>query len=52
MNNSGMCLLFILVMVGALEMFNICGADPTDGFTLVPLTESNFELQKPYMTYP
>ncbi|KAI4348091.1 hypothetical protein L6164_008853 [Bauhinia variegata] len=24
------------------------GADPTDGFTLVPLTDANIELQKPY----
>ena len=48
MNNSGRCLLVILVMVGTLEMFNFCGADLTDDFTLVPLTESNFELQKPY----
>ncbi|KAK9988815.1 hypothetical protein SO802_029054 [Lithocarpus litseifolius] len=48
MNNSCRSLLVILVMVGALEMLNFCGADPIDGFTLVPLTESNFELQKPY----
>ena len=48
MNNSGRCLLVILVMIGALKMFNFCGADLTDGFTIVPLTESNFELQKPY----
>lgn len=26
----------------------LCGADPLDGFTNVPLTEANFELQKPY----
>ncbi|RWR97893.1 citrate-binding-like protein [Cinnamomum micranthum f. kanehirae] len=26
----------------------LCGADPTDGFVQVPLTEWNFELQKPY----
>ncbi|KAK2979610.1 hypothetical protein RJ640_020102 [Escallonia rubra] len=25
-----------------------CSADPTDGFINVPLTEENFELQKPY----
>ncbi|THG10142.1 hypothetical protein TEA_007870 [Camellia sinensis var. sinensis] len=25
-----------------------CSADPTDGFTLVPLTKKNFGLQKPY----
>ncbi|KAK8949464.1 Citrate-binding protein [Platanthera zijinensis] len=26
----------------------LCSADPTDGFRLIPLTESNFLLQKPY----
>ncbi|KAK8966226.1 Citrate-binding protein [Platanthera guangdongensis] len=26
----------------------LCSADPTDGFRHVPLTESNFLLQKPY----
>ena len=48
MNDSRMYLLVLLVLVGSLEMFNFCGADPTEGFTLVPLTESNFEIQKPY----
>ena len=48
MNNSCTFLLVILVLVGSLEMFNFCGANPTNGFTLVPLTKSNFELQKPY----
>lgn len=26
----------------------VSGEDATEGFTLVPLTEANFELQKPY----
>ncbi|XP_044511539.1 citrate-binding protein-like [Mangifera indica] len=42
-------MLFFLA-IGALMSFNRCHADPTDGFCLVPLTESNFELQKPYDT--
>ncbi|XP_031286074.1 citrate-binding protein-like [Pistacia vera] len=33
-----------------LNSFNQCHADPTDGFCLVPLTQSNFKLQKPYDT--
>ncbi|GMY36973.1 citrate-binding protein-like [Fagus crenata] len=43
-------LLVVLVVVGSLEKFSLCGAqlDPTEGFSLVPLTDSNFELQKPY----
>ncbi|CAK9176336.1 unnamed protein product [Ilex paraguariensis] len=39
--------LFLTVLV----VFNIsllCGADPTDGFTEVPLTAANFEIQRPY----
>ncbi|KAG6784032.1 hypothetical protein POTOM_009715 [Populus tomentosa] len=44
------CLLLILALVGSLENLNlVCSAaDPTDGFTPAPLTEANFELQKPY----
>ena len=41
-------LLVLLVLVGSLEMFNLCGADPTEGFTLVTLAESNFGQQKLY----
>nr|TKS18717.1 hypothetical protein D5086_0000003860 [Populus alba] len=43
------CLLPILALVGSLENLNlVCSAaDPTDGFTPVPLTEANFELLKP-----
>ncbi|KAK9270056.1 hypothetical protein L1049_025629 [Liquidambar formosana] len=43
---------YILLFVVLMSFFNdlrmLCGADPTDGFTPVPLTNSNFELQKPY----
>ncbi|KAF5942483.1 hypothetical protein HYC85_020125, partial [Camellia sinensis] len=40
----------IVVPVGLLTNFYrlLCDADPTDGFTNIPLTESNFKLQKPY----
>ncbi|KAF2297533.1 hypothetical protein GH714_025218 [Hevea brasiliensis] len=31
-----------------LEGQTFCSADPTDGFTEVPLTEDNFVIQKPY----
>ncbi|KAK9270019.1 hypothetical protein L1049_025592 [Liquidambar formosana] len=42
-------LLLILVLVGLQTNSNFfCGADPIDGFTPVPLTEWNFESQKPY----
>ena len=36
--------------MGSLEnLILVCSAaDPTDGFTPVPLTEADFELQKPY----
>ncbi|KAL6213929.1 hypothetical protein ACLB2K_013368 [Fragaria x ananassa] len=30
------------------ESHHLCSADPTDGVTLVPLTDENFDLQKPY----
>ncbi|KAJ6802195.1 citrate-binding protein-like [Iris pallida] len=36
----------LIIMNGAQIFF--CGADPTDGFTAVPLTDSNFEIQWPY----
>ncbi|CAL5348593.1 unnamed protein product [Camellia sinensis] len=42
--------IFVLAMLervcGALMIE--CQLDPTDGFTNIPLTESNFKLQKPY----
>ncbi|KAL0908320.1 hypothetical protein M5K25_022810 [Dendrobium thyrsiflorum] len=43
---------FVLTFLISLSLFNesllFCNADPTDGFTLLPLTDANFELQKPY----
>lgn len=42
-------MLLSLVFLGSLkDIIQLCGADPTDGFIDVPLTEYNFELQKPY----
>ncbi|KAL5704855.1 hypothetical protein ACHQM5_023225 [Ranunculus cassubicifolius] len=44
-----MGLLLLIALVAFLhkgELF--CRADPTDGFTSVPLTEDNIELEKPY----
>ncbi|KAK2429288.1 citrate-binding protein [Trifolium repens] len=38
--------LFLLVCIE--NIVPICGEDPTYGFTSVPLTEANFEVQKPY----
>ncbi|KAK3021222.1 hypothetical protein RJ639_045123, partial [Escallonia herrerae] len=39
----------VLVLALQIGLLNhLCSADPTDGFTNVPLTNANFELQKPY----
>ncbi|CAN6555608.1 unnamed protein product [Malus baccata var. baccata] len=49
MRGSYCYILLSLVFLGSLkDIIQLCGADPTDGFTDVPLTEYNFELQKPY----
>ncbi|XVE55139.1 hypothetical protein DITRI_Ditri03aG0136600 [Diplodiscus trichospermus] len=40
--------LLFVVLVSCFNDRCICGADPTDGFTPVPLTDENFDLQKPY----
>ncbi|XAR48664.1 hypothetical protein NMG60_11031554 [Bertholletia excelsa] len=46
--SKGYALLFVAI-VGLLGNFCLmCGADPTDGFINVPLTEDNFEIQRPY----
>jgi hypothetical protein len=49
MERSYSYLLLFLALV-SLKSFNLLcsAADPTDGFTPVPLTEANFVLQKPY----
>ncbi|OMP03861.1 Concanavalin A-like lectin/glucanases superfamily [Corchorus capsularis] len=41
-------LLLILLAVSAKEHSLFGAADPTDGFTQLPLTDDNFDLQKPY----
>ncbi|KAJ6998201.1 hypothetical protein D5086_011209 [Populus alba] len=43
-------LLLLFLALFSLKSFNLLcsAADPTDGFTPVPLTEANFVLQKPY----
>ncbi|KAG7994787.1 hypothetical protein I3843_01G076000 [Carya illinoinensis] len=43
--------LLLLFVSSMREPLHLCGADPTDGFTRVPLTEENFVLQKPYDGY-
>ncbi|KAM1005690.1 hypothetical protein TB2_002480 [Malus domestica] len=49
MRGSYCYILLSLAFLGSLkEIIQLCCADPTDGFTDVPLTEYNFELQKPY----
>ncbi|KAL3737199.1 hypothetical protein ACJRO7_026030 [Eucalyptus globulus] len=40
-------LILCLILFYIIEIDCVC-ADPIDGFTIVPLTESNFEIQKPY----
>ncbi|CAL5414726.1 unnamed protein product [Camellia sinensis] len=41
-------LLFLVLVTFSAKLVLFCSADPTDGFTLMPLTEKNFGLQKPY----
>ncbi|KAL6218199.1 hypothetical protein ACLB2K_011414 [Fragaria x ananassa] len=49
MNSFCYKLLCLLLLSYFFEGLYLCAADdPTDGFTLVPLTEDNFKLQKPY----
>ncbi|KAL5776615.1 hypothetical protein ACOSP7_009541 [Xanthoceras sorbifolium] len=40
--------LLFLLLACSLKHHQVCGADPTDGFTQLPLTDHNFDLQKPY----
>ncbi|XP_077247561.1 citrate-binding protein-like [Tasmannia lanceolata] len=47
--SSFFLLAFLVLFVDVLKDARLmCSADPTDGFTSVPLTEHNFEIQKPY----
>ncbi|KAK7283559.1 hypothetical protein RIF29_13147 [Crotalaria pallida] len=41
-------ILSLLLLFSMENIELVFGADPTDGFTLVPLTQANFKLQKPY----
>lgn len=39
---------FLVVFLTAAYFFLLSCADPTEGFTNVPLTQENFEIQRPY----
>ncbi|KAK4356206.1 hypothetical protein RND71_025177 [Anisodus tanguticus] len=41
-------LLFSLVQLIVIQNNLFCKADPTDAFTQVPISQSNFQIQKPY----
>ncbi|KAM3200667.1 hypothetical protein P3L10_033029 [Capsicum annuum] len=41
-------LLFILVQLIVVQNYFSCRAHPTDGFSPLPLNQSNFQMQKPY----
>ncbi|GAA0175613.1 hypothetical protein Leryth_024165 [Lithospermum erythrorhizon] len=41
-------LLFLILVIVQASFIILCAADPTDGFTLVPLTDKNIALQKPF----
>ncbi|CAA2972529.1 Hypothetical predicted protein [Olea europaea subsp. europaea] len=49
-STSSNCLLLLLIVCFSTSFNLRCAraADPTDGFTLVPLSDGNFVLQKPY----
>lgn len=38
----------MLLVIFLSNISQLYGADPTDGFTNIPLTEANFEIQRPY----
>ncbi|KAL8110416.1 hypothetical protein AgCh_026220 [Apium graveolens] len=40
--------LILIIVTISTNLNGICRADPTDGFTLLPLTNDNIKLQKPY----
>jgi len=49
MASSVSLLLAFLAFLGIMKDAHLfCHGDPTDGFTAVPLTDRNFELQWPY----
>lgn len=49
MNFSRQSLVFLKILIFSnSNIFLHCFADPTNGFINVPLTEDNFEIQRPY----
>lgn len=40
--------LLLIFLSFTTNLYQFCYADPTDGFTLLPLTDHNIKLQKPY----
>ena len=49
-SNNYKGLIVVMILLGFLkDQYHFCNAaDPTDGFTLVPLKPQNFKLDKPY----
>lgn len=47
-SNIFMILSLFLLLVSIENILLVYGEDPTYGFTSVPLTDANFEVQKPY----
>ena len=41
-------LMLVLVLSLICNISHLYAADPTDGFTNIPLTEANFKIQRPY----
>lgn len=41
-------LMLVLGLSFICNLSQLYGADPTDGFTNIPLTEANFKIQRPY----
>ncbi|OMO68172.1 citrate-binding protein-like protein [Corchorus olitorius] len=48
MDGHGKSSYMLLVCLLIITSFNLCEADPTHGFTEMPLTKADFELQRPY----
>ncbi|KAE8682217.1 Citrate-binding protein [Hibiscus syriacus] len=49
-SNCSTLLIIVAVVVCLKDEWLVCGADPTDGFSEVPLTDDTFDLQKPFNT--
>ncbi|XP_011075013.2 citrate-binding protein-like [Sesamum indicum] len=48
MSSSQQYLVFLMLLLFITRCVLLCTTDPTDGFINVPLTEDNFEIQRPY----